>query len=73
MLPTSKKEAANIKKYADTAIPAMIRDMINAGADQKRLISKIAGGATMFKHAEKSLWVISGAIISAVSKVHSPV
>jgi len=55
MLPTSKKEAANIKKYADTAIPAMIRDMINAGADQKRLISKIAGGATMFKHAENSL------------------
>jgi chemotaxis protein CheD len=55
MLPTSKKEASNIKKYADTAIPAMINDMIKAGADKKRLIAKIAGGATMFKHAENSL------------------
>ncbi len=55
MLPTSKKEASNIKKYADTAIPAMISDMIKAGADKKRLIAKIAGGATMFKHAENSL------------------
>jgi len=55
MLPTSKKEASNIKKYADTAIPAMINDMLKAGAGKNRLIAKIAGGATMFKHAENSL------------------
>lgn len=55
MLPTSKKETSNIKKYADTAIPSMIGDMIKAGADKRRLIAKIAGGATMFKHTENSL------------------
>lgn len=55
MLPTSKKETSNIKKYADTAIPSMIHEMIHAGAERERLVAKIAGGATMFKHTENSL------------------
>lgn len=55
MLPTSKKEVTNIKKYADTAIPSMIHEMIKAGGDRVRFVAKIAGGATMFKHTENSL------------------
>lgn len=55
MLPTSKKEVSNIKKYADTAIPSMIHDMTRAGAVRESFIAKITGGATMFKHAENSL------------------
>lgn len=55
MLPSSKKEITNIKKYADTAIPSMVHDMIRAGAVRERFVAKITGGATMFKHTENSL------------------
>lgn len=55
MLPSSKKPSNNLKKYADTAIPLMIDEMIKLGADQQRLIAKLAGGATMFKYTDNSL------------------
>ncbi len=55
MLPASRKPVNNIKKYAETAIPAMIDEMISAGASENRIVAKIAGGATMFKHVESSL------------------
>jgi len=55
MLPSSKKPSNNLKKYADTAIPLMIDEMKKLGADRDRMIAKLAGGATMFKHTENSL------------------
>ncbi|HPS87008.1 MAG TPA: chemotaxis protein CheD [Spirochaetota bacterium] len=55
MLPSSKKPSNNLKKYADTAIPLMIEEMIKLGADSGRMVAKLAGGATMFKHSENSL------------------
>ncbi len=55
MLPTSKKPTNNLKKYADTAIPLMIDEMIRLGAYRERFIAKLAGGATMFKYADNSL------------------
>lgn len=55
MLPSSKKPSNNLKKYADTAIPLMIDEMIKLGAQKERLVAKLAGGATMFKHSENSL------------------
>jgi chemotaxis protein CheD len=55
MLPSSKKPSNNLKKYADTAIPLMIDEMIKLGADSARMVAKLAGGATMFKHSENSL------------------
>jgi len=55
MLPSSKKPSNNIKKYADTAIPFMIDEMIKLGAQKERMVAKLAGGATMFKHTENSL------------------
>lgn len=55
MLPSSKKPSNNLKKYADTAIPMMIDEMVKLGADKKRIFAKLAGGATMFKHTENSL------------------
>ena len=50
MLPNAPKNNAafNKSKYADTAIPELIRLMIGAGALPRRLIAKIAGGAHMF-------------------------
>jgi chemotaxis protein CheD len=51
MLPSSeiaKEGNLNLAKYADTAIPDMIKKMQNRGAVLKRLQAKMAGGAQMF-------------------------
>jgi chemotaxis protein CheD len=51
MLPDSslaKGSDFNIGKYADTAIPQLIKEMENAGASVRNLVAKLAGGAQMF-------------------------
>lgn len=50
MLPDSQqaRSAENPAKFADTAIPLMVHDMIQQGASKSRLRAKIAGGAQMF-------------------------
>lgn len=51
MLPDSslaKGNDINIAKYADTAIPKLIKDMEQLGASSRNMIAKIAGGAQMF-------------------------
>ncbi|MBO8162478.1 MAG: chemotaxis protein CheD [Brevibacillus sp.] len=52
MLPDSSlaksSQAAAIGKYADTAIPELIRQMQQAGAAPHRMTAKLAGGAQMF-------------------------
>lgn len=50
MLPMAPA-ATEIKyraKYADTALDDLIKQMVAAGADPKRLTAKLAGGAHMF-------------------------
>lgn len=37
-------------KYADTAIPELIRVMVRNGAQRRRLVAKIAGGAHLFSN-----------------------
>lgn len=37
-----------VGKFADLAIPALIEEMVVAGAARTRLVAKIAGGAEMF-------------------------
>ena len=61
MLPDSKQmnSSANIAKYADTGIEALLRKVLMAGANRGRLVAKMAGGAQMFQ--------VSGA--SAVSNI----
>lgn len=53
MLPNSKqaKNPTNIAKFADTALPELIRQMLLLGACKSRLVAKIAGGAQMFAFA----------------------
>jgi chemotaxis protein CheD len=54
MLPLSeiaKEGQLNVAKYADTAIPELIRRLREKGADIKRLVAKMAGGAQMFAFA----------------------
>lgn len=50
MLPYSNKisDNSNKLKFADTGIRILIEEMVKIGANPKRLISKIAGGAQMF-------------------------
>lgn len=50
MLPDSTKikNNQNIAKFADTAIDELIRLLIVRGANRRRLVAKIAGGAQMF-------------------------
>lgn len=56
MLPSSLavKGKVNPAKFADTAIPALIARLLELGADQNRLVAKIAGGAQMFLFSESN-------------------
>ena len=53
MLPDSKqaRSAENPAKFADTALPLMVEDLIKLGGSKTRLRAKIAGGAQMFTFA----------------------
>lgn len=52
MLPdSSMAKVPNKAKYADSAIPELIRQMQLLGAVRNRIIAKIAGGAQMFVFA----------------------
>lgn len=50
MLPDSKeiKNKANISKFVDLSTIKLTKDMIAIGAQQSRIVAKIAGGAQMF-------------------------
>ena len=53
MLPdsTQARSAENPAKFADTALPLLLSDMLKLGAVKSRIIAKIAGGAQMFTFA----------------------
>jgi chemotaxis protein CheD len=50
MLPSSEncRDTANKFKFADTAIPILLNEMIKSGANRGRIVAKLAGGAQMF-------------------------
>ncbi len=50
MLPNSRgaQGLEKVGKFADTAVPAIIDEMIRKGASKSRIKAKIAGGAQMF-------------------------
>lgn len=45
--PSSGREGT-AGRYASTAIPALLEQMLGAGARRDRVVAKIAGGASMF-------------------------
>jgi chemotaxis protein CheD len=55
MLPTIKGKSSATKKYADTAIPQMLKEIEELGANRKAVIAKIVGGAKMFNVSENSI------------------
>jgi chemotaxis protein CheD len=48
LLPGASKSGET--KYAETAIEKMLEDMIKQGARRRKIVSKFAGGAQVFKH-----------------------
>lgn len=63
MLPDSEKfnKIANEIKFANLAIPILIKEMIENGAKEKDLRAKIAGGASMFNFADSKVNMDIGA------------
>jgi chemotaxis protein CheD len=58
MLPESSmfnKNDINRMKFADTAIVDLVKDLARLGADSRRLVAKIAGGAQMFEVQQGSM------------------
>ena len=57
LMPSSKEVRdpnINIMKYADTAIPELLRKMERSGASASNISAKLAGGAQMFSMAGSS-------------------
>ena len=54
MLPDSNQARAtdNKAKFADTALPVLLEQVIALGASKSRIIAKIAGGSQMFTFAQ---------------------
>lgn len=48
VLPESNGRSENPAKFADTAIPKMLRELERHGVNPTGLVAKIAGGACMF-------------------------
>ncbi len=55
MLPRQRNFKTSPLKYADTAIPILIMNLLDAGANKNELIAKITGGATMFDVGSSSI------------------
>jgi chemotaxis protein CheD len=55
MLPFRMNPQDKVGKYADTALPAMINDMLNKGALRPRMKAKLAGGASLFDFKDDHL------------------
>ncbi|NLD49829.1 MAG: chemotaxis protein CheD [Clostridiaceae bacterium] len=56
MLPDSKaaRNSSNAAKFVDTAIDALLREMLKIGANRSRICAKLAGGAQMFSFSNSN-------------------
>ncbi len=50
LLPSTSlaRDISNSAKFSDTAVPMLIERLTRLGADPRRLVAKLAGGASMF-------------------------
>ncbi|NLJ74843.1 MAG: chemotaxis protein CheD [Firmicutes bacterium] len=71
-LPTSRGSNGSTitspGKYADTGIPALIEQAVKLGAQKRRLVAKIAGGANLFPNLNLNSVSIGEQNIAAVIK-----
>ncbi len=47
VLPAQTNGADRSPKYVDTGIESLLQAMLKAGADQRRIVTRVAGGANM--------------------------
>lgn len=52
ILPASNEGSGDPGKFADTAVDLLLNRLLAEGADAKRIVAKIAGGANMFSAQE---------------------
>lgn len=74
MLPESSAVSGDksVYKYADTAVPDLVRKMEARGASRMRMKAKIAGGAQMFQvqnSTANSMWQIGQRNVAAVKSI----
>jgi chemotaxis protein CheD len=50
MLPESGGRSDRPGKYADTAVPLLVKELVALGCKNRSIIAKIAGGACMFEY-----------------------
>ena len=62
MLPDSSsiRSITSIPKFADTGIEELVKQVVAKGANRRRLVAKIAGGAQMFAFQSKNEMVRVG-------------
>jgi chemotaxis protein CheD len=46
--PSLARDTSNAAKFPDTAVPMLVARLTDLGADPRRLVAKLAGGASMF-------------------------
>lgn len=82
MLPDSKLSPTdkNVMKFADSALPDLVRKMEQKGANRSRIKAKIAGGAQMFDMpgaAKNGTWQIGqrnvAAVMESLRLLHIPI
>jgi chemotaxis protein CheD len=55
MLPESGGRTDRPGKYADTAVPLLVKELVALGCKNRSIIAKIVGGACMFEYFGTSL------------------
>lgn len=55
MLPSIESRSSSKKKYADSAILLLLQELEKNGAEKRKIIAKIVGGATMFKISNNNI------------------
>lgn len=80
MLPDSTqfKDVKNPLKFADLAIPILLKELEKLGCSKRNLSAKIAGGASMFNFLDKSMISDIGkrnseAVIVALKALNIPI
>ncbi|MEN3186357.1 MAG: chemotaxis protein CheD [Atribacterota bacterium] len=68
LLPEKIAGQQNPFKFADTALPALIKELEKAGAKTKNLLAKVSGGAKMFSGSD-SLFDIGQRNVEAVKNI----
>jgi len=69
LFTNSKSNGLNPAKFADTALPLLMRKMIDQGAYKHAIIAKIAGGASLFNFQSAGQGVGEKNIIAVKSKL----